>query len=162
MIAIGSDHGGFALKQEIMAHLKARGLEYKDYGYWNVPYFQQKAAQIGPETRLLIDRVIARFAYPVQAFRSCFGILRFAERYSCEALEACSHDAILAGRCNYSYVANTIATYDRKPDREQCSSPSGNSRRESRKPVTGAYKDDDAKYTLENLLKKQSQEAHHE
>lgn len=32
MIAIGSDHGGFALKQEIMAHLKARGIEYKDYG----------------------------------------------------------------------------------------------------------------------------------
>ena len=32
MIAIGSDHGGYALKQEIMAHLKARGLEYKDFG----------------------------------------------------------------------------------------------------------------------------------
>ena len=32
MIAIGSDHGGFALKQEIMKHLEARGLEYKDYG----------------------------------------------------------------------------------------------------------------------------------
>ena len=32
MIAIGSDHGGYALKQEIMAHLKARGLEFKDLG----------------------------------------------------------------------------------------------------------------------------------
>ena len=32
MIAIGSDHGGYALKQEIMAHLKARGLEFKDFG----------------------------------------------------------------------------------------------------------------------------------
>ena len=32
MIAIGSDHGGFELKQEIMAHLKKRGLEYKDFG----------------------------------------------------------------------------------------------------------------------------------
>ena len=32
MIAIGSDHGGYALKQEIMAHLRARGLEYKDFG----------------------------------------------------------------------------------------------------------------------------------
>ena len=32
MIAIGSDHGGYALKQEIMAHLRERGLEYKDYG----------------------------------------------------------------------------------------------------------------------------------
>ena len=32
MIAIGSDHGGFALKQEIMAHLEERGLEYIDFG----------------------------------------------------------------------------------------------------------------------------------
>ena len=32
MIAIGSDHGGFALKQEIMAHLTERGLEFKDFG----------------------------------------------------------------------------------------------------------------------------------
>ena len=32
MIAIGSDHGGFALKQEIMAHLAERGLEYRDFG----------------------------------------------------------------------------------------------------------------------------------
>ncbi len=32
MIAIGSDHGGFHLKQEIMAHLRERGLEYKDFG----------------------------------------------------------------------------------------------------------------------------------
>lgn len=35
MIAIGSDHGGFALKQEIMAHLQARGIEYKDYGCYS-------------------------------------------------------------------------------------------------------------------------------
>ena len=35
MIAIGSDHGGFALKQEIMAHLKKRGLEYKDFGTYS-------------------------------------------------------------------------------------------------------------------------------
>ena len=32
MIALGSDHGGFALKEEIAAHLAARGLEYKDFG----------------------------------------------------------------------------------------------------------------------------------
>jgi ribose 5-phosphate isomerase B len=32
MIAIGCDHGGYELKQEIMAHLKERGLEYKDFG----------------------------------------------------------------------------------------------------------------------------------
>mgnify|MGYP004512115659 FL=1 len=35
MIAIGSDHGGFELKKEIMAHLDARGLEYKDFGTYS-------------------------------------------------------------------------------------------------------------------------------
>ena len=32
MIAIASDHGGFALKAEIMKHLSDRQLEYKDFG----------------------------------------------------------------------------------------------------------------------------------
>lgn len=32
MIAIGSDHGGFALKQEVMKHLSETGIEYKDFG----------------------------------------------------------------------------------------------------------------------------------
>ena len=32
MIAIASDHGGFALKNEIIKHLEERGLEYRDFG----------------------------------------------------------------------------------------------------------------------------------
>ena len=32
MIAIGSDHGGFDLRQKVIAHLKERGLECKDFG----------------------------------------------------------------------------------------------------------------------------------
>ena len=35
MIAIGSDHGGFALKQAVMKHLEERGLEYKDFGTYS-------------------------------------------------------------------------------------------------------------------------------
>ncbi len=35
MIAIGCDHGGFELKKKIMAHLDARGLEYKDFGTYS-------------------------------------------------------------------------------------------------------------------------------
>ena len=32
MIVIASDHGGFALKQEIMAHLRSRGVDFEDIG----------------------------------------------------------------------------------------------------------------------------------
>ena len=35
MLAIGSDHGGFALKQELMKHLTERGIEYHDYGTYS-------------------------------------------------------------------------------------------------------------------------------
>ena len=35
MIAIGSDHGGYALKKALMAHLDKRGLEYKDFGTYS-------------------------------------------------------------------------------------------------------------------------------
>lgn len=35
MIALGSDHGGFSLKQEIIAYLKEQKLEFKDYGCFN-------------------------------------------------------------------------------------------------------------------------------
>ena len=32
ILAIGSDHGGFELKEEVKKHLEARGVEYKDFG----------------------------------------------------------------------------------------------------------------------------------
>lgn len=49
MIGIGSDHGGFDLKQEIIKHLEERGLEFKDYGCYDnkscdYPEFGKKVA----------------------------------------------------------------------------------------------------------------------
>ncbi len=35
MIVIGSDHGGFSLKEEIKKHLEARGTQYVDIGCHN-------------------------------------------------------------------------------------------------------------------------------
>ena len=35
MIAIGSDHGGFELKEKVVAHLKERGFEVKDFGTYD-------------------------------------------------------------------------------------------------------------------------------
>lgn len=32
MIALGSDHGGYGLKQEVIQYLKKQNLEYRDYG----------------------------------------------------------------------------------------------------------------------------------
>ena len=35
MLAIGSDHGGYELKQAVMKRLAERGVEYRDYGTYS-------------------------------------------------------------------------------------------------------------------------------
>ncbi len=35
MLALGSDHGGYALKQEIIEHLDKKGIKYKDFGTYS-------------------------------------------------------------------------------------------------------------------------------
>lgn len=56
MIAIASDHGGYELKQELMAHLRERGLEYEDFGAFSAescdyPDFGEPAARAVAEGR---------------------------------------------------------------------------------------------------------------
>lgn len=50
MIALGSDHGGLALKKALMAHLDKRGIAYKDFGTYtqdscDYPEYGRAAAQ---------------------------------------------------------------------------------------------------------------------
>lgn len=50
MIALGCDHGGYELKQEIIKHLKDKGVPYKDYGTYtedscDYPVYAKKVAE---------------------------------------------------------------------------------------------------------------------
>ena len=50
MIALGCDHGGYGLKQEVIKHLEERGIEYKDYGCYSeescdYPIYGKKVAE---------------------------------------------------------------------------------------------------------------------
>ena len=50
MIAIGSDHGGYKLKEEIKKYLDEKAIEYKDYGTYDeertdYPIYGKKVAE---------------------------------------------------------------------------------------------------------------------
>ena len=50
MIALGCDHGGFPLMQEVIAYLDKQGLEYENFGTYSTescdyPIFAKKVAQ---------------------------------------------------------------------------------------------------------------------
>ncbi len=49
MLALGCDHGGYGLMQEVKAHLEKRGFEYKDFGCYSTdsvdyPEYAKKVA----------------------------------------------------------------------------------------------------------------------
>lgn len=50
MIAIGADHGGYKLKEEIKKYFDEKGIEYKDFGTYNeertdYPIYAEKVAK---------------------------------------------------------------------------------------------------------------------
>ena len=53
MIALGSDHGGFQLKEEVKAHLEEQGLEIRDYGI-----YEEKAIDY-PDIAETVARAVA-------------------------------------------------------------------------------------------------------
>lgn len=53
-IAIGSDHGGYELKEEIKKKLKAEDIRYKDFGTMN-----EKSVDFGPIAKKVAESVSA-------------------------------------------------------------------------------------------------------
>ena len=60
----------------------------------------------------------------------------------------------------HSYICNTISTYHKEP--LQSTMPQSSPNEDAATAVSGAYKDDDSKYSLKNLLKRQETEAGNE
>lgn len=125
-----------------------------DYNKWSVPFFQNWASGVGPNTRLVIDAMLERVPHPVQAFRRCLGVLGYAKRKGNSVLEACCANAVKESKCNYNYIKNTIADY------EDVVSPA---------PVPGEpepprveppsfYKVDESRYSIDAILARQNEE----
>ena len=57
VIALGSDHGGYALKQAMMNHLQESGVEYKDFGV-----FCNESADY-PDIAVQVAEAVARGEY---------------------------------------------------------------------------------------------------
>ena len=81
---------------------------------WSPIFFEEQADKIGVNTRLAIDEILRKTAYPEQAYRSCVGVLSFAKRYSEERLENACERAL-----HYNHISATLirSILDRELDR---------------------------------------------
>jgi transposase len=75
---------------------------------WTPQRFIRWAEKIGPNTRELIEKVLADRPHPQQGFRSSLGILRLSKSYSPERMEGACRKALAIGGTNYRSVESIL------------------------------------------------------
>src|SRR6266513_674709 len=83
---------------------------------WTPTRMVNWAAQIGPHTAKLFERILAEKPHPEMGYRSCLGIIRLAAQYSSTRLEAAADRAIRTGACRYQSVKSILKnSLDQQP-----------------------------------------------
>ena len=66
------------------------------------------AANTGPHTAALVERILESKPHPEMGYRSCLGLLRLGERYTAERLEKAAGRALLTGAGSYKSVKSIL------------------------------------------------------
>ena len=75
----------------IQAHMPP---DHRRYASWDGERFRSLAAKIGPSTSAVIEAILARPKIEQQAYKSSMALLRLADKYSVERLEAACAKAL--------------------------------------------------------------------
>ena len=75
---------------------------------WTPSRMVHWAETIGPHTARLFERIMNDKPHPEMGYRGCLGIIRLAEKYSAQRVEAASERALLTGACRYKSVESIL------------------------------------------------------
>lgn len=81
---------------------------HRAYRRWNPPRVVTRAKKIGPHVSELVDRLMSSKIHPEQAYRPCLGIVRLADRYSEQRLEAACKRALAYSAVSYKSVKSIL------------------------------------------------------
>ena len=102
--------GGFSTDR---AHMPE---SHRRHAAWTPSRIVGWAAKTGPATAKLTEVIMASRRHPEQGFRSCLGIVRLADRYSAERVEAACERALAVRAHSYRSVESILRTgLDRQP-----------------------------------------------
>jgi len=83
---------------------------------WTPSRMVHWAESIGPHTARLFERIMSDKPHPEMGYRGCLGIIRLAEKYSAQRVEAAAERALLTGACRYKSVESILKnSLDRVP-----------------------------------------------
>ena len=83
---------------------------HRRYADWTPERIQGRANEIGPKTSALIEIILREKTHPEQGFRATIGILRHANSFGYERLEAACGRALEIGARSYTSVTSILRT----------------------------------------------------
>ena len=104
----------------VASHLRGRGRgqavtqeehrpkSHRAHLEWTPSRMVHWAETIGPNTARLFERIMNDKPHPEMGYRGCLGIIRLAEKYSAQRVEAASERALLTGACRYKSVESIL------------------------------------------------------
>ena len=84
--------------------------DHQKYLEWNGDRFRQWAERIGINTSKVVNALLASQRVEQQSYRSCMGLLKLADKYSVDMLEAaCAKALTYTASPSYKSIKNILA-----------------------------------------------------
>ncbi len=121
----------------VASHLRSRGRgqavtndEHRPKSHqahleWTPSRMVHWAEATGPNTARLFERIMHDKPHPEMGYRGCLGIIRLAQKYSTQRVEAAAELALHTGACRYKSIESILKnSLDRQPLPPSSSPPS--------------------------------------
>lgn len=109
--------------------------DHQEYLEWNGDRFRKWAERIGENTSKVVNAILASQRVEQQSYRSCMGLLKLADKYSAQRLEAACRKALsYTASPSYKSVKNISAARQDKTDTE--SQTPGNASSQNKHAIT--------------------------
>jgi len=104
----------------VASHLRSRGRglaitneehrpkSHRAHLEWTPGRMVHWASTIGPHTARLFERIMNDKPHPEMGYRGCLGIIRLANKYTPQRVEAAAERALLTGACRYKSVESIL------------------------------------------------------
>jgi transposase len=97
-------------KGQYMTENTHRPKSHQKHLEWTPSRLIHWGQSIGPNTGILVERILERKKHPEQGYRSCLGLLNLSRRYSKARMEAAALRALTIGACSYTSVKSILQT----------------------------------------------------
>ena len=81
---------------------------HREHRRWSPPRMVSRAKRIGPNVSELVDRLLSSKIHPEQGYRPCLGIVRLADKYGDNRLDAACRRALAFSAVSYKSVKSIL------------------------------------------------------